>query len=94
MKMAKAVQRLTPVLRNLQGSVAVSSQATTVRHQSTETPTKTYGPLKDQDRIFPISMGVMTGGSREPWPEASGTRLRRLWRKDLTGLSMRSKLLG
>merc|ERR1712013_771095 len=29
-----------------------SSQATTVRHQSTETPTKTYGPLKDQDRIF------------------------------------------
>merc|ERR1712083_43644 len=51
-KMAKAVQRLTPVLRNLQGSVAVSSQATTVRHQSTETATKTYGPLKDQDRIF------------------------------------------
>ena len=34
------------------GSVAVSSQATTVRHQSTETPAKTYGPLKDQDRIF------------------------------------------
>merc|ERR1712115_25193 len=52
MKMAKAVQRLTPVLRNLQGSVAVSSQVTTVRNQSTETATKTYGPLKDQDRIF------------------------------------------
>merc|ERR1711979_27701 len=52
MKMAKAVQRLTPVLRNLQGSVAVSSQATSVRNQSTEAPTKTYGPLKDQDRIF------------------------------------------
>merc|ERR1712121_548664 len=51
-KMAKAVQRLTPVLRNLQGSVAVSSQVTAVRNQSTETATKTYGPLKDQDRIF------------------------------------------
>merc|ERR1712083_735571 len=51
-KMAKAVQRLTPVLRNLQGSVAVSSQAVTVRNQSTETPTKTWGPMADADRIF------------------------------------------
>jgi len=50
--MAKAVQRLAPVLRNLQGSSLVAtSQA--VRHQSAEAaPAKTYGPLADQDRIF------------------------------------------
>jgi len=51
--MAKAVQRLAPVLRNLQGSsLAATSQA--VRHQSAEAaPAKTtYGPLADQDRIF------------------------------------------
>ena len=36
----------------LSGSLAVSAQAVSVRHQSTETPTKSYGPLKDQDRIF------------------------------------------
>jgi len=50
--MAKAVQRLAPVLRNLQGSsIVASSQA--VRHQSAEAaPAKTYGPLADQDRIF------------------------------------------
>jgi len=55
MKMAKAVQRLTPVLKNLQVSgpaVCASSQVTQVRHQSAEAPTKTYGPLADQDRIF------------------------------------------
>jgi len=50
--MAKAVQRLAPVLRNLQGSsIVATSQA--VRHQSAEAaPAKTYGPLADQDRIF------------------------------------------
>merc|ERR1712073_280799 len=54
MKMAKAVQRLTPVLKNLQGpAVCVSSQVTPARFQSTEAPAKTkYGPLADQDRIF------------------------------------------
>jgi len=50
--MAKAVQRLAPVLRNLQGSsIVATSQA--VRHQSAEAaPAKSYGPLADQDRIF------------------------------------------
>jgi len=56
MRMAKAVQRLTPVLKNLQGpAVCVTSQVSQlsqVRHQSTEASAKTYGPLADQDRIF------------------------------------------
>merc|ERR1712055_555947 len=73
-KMAKAVQRLTPVLRNLQGSVAVSSQATSMRHQSTETPTKTYGPLKDQDRIFTNIYG------RHDW-RLKGSMARGQWYK-------------
>lgn len=52
MKMAKAVQKLTPALRNLQGPLAVSTHVVGVRHQTTDAPAKTYGPLKDQDRIF------------------------------------------
>merc|ERR1711874_720145 len=54
MRMAKAVQRLTPVLKNLQGpAVCVSSQVTPARFQSGDAPAKTkYGPLADQDRIF------------------------------------------
>jgi len=48
--MAKTVQRLAPVLRNLQGSGSLA-QNVVVRKQSTEAP-KVYGPLKDQDRIF------------------------------------------
>merc|ERR1719316_1179764 len=53
MKMAKAVQRFAPVLKNLQSSsLCASSQA--VRKQSGEAaPAKTkFGPLADQDRIF------------------------------------------
>jgi len=50
--MAKAVQRLAPVLRNLQGSSIVATSQV-VRHQSAEAaPAKSYGPLADQDRIF------------------------------------------
>merc|ERR1712241_276803 len=53
MRMAKAVQRLTPVLKNLQGpALCASTQLSQVRPQSTEAPAKTFGPLADQDRIF------------------------------------------
>merc|ERR1711973_522053 len=54
MKMAKAVQRLTPVLKNLQGPASSScSQLVVSRCQSTEAaPAKKYGPLADADRIF------------------------------------------
>jgi len=54
MRMAKAVQRLAPVLKNLQGpAVCASTQVTQVRLQSGDAPAKTtYGPLADQDRIF------------------------------------------
>ena len=32
--------------------MAVSAQAATARHQSTDAPAKVYGPLADADRIF------------------------------------------
>jgi len=75
--MAKAVQKLTPVLRNLQGSAtslcASSSQCASVRNQSTETP-KVYGPLKDQDRIFTNIYG------RHDW-RLKGSMARGQWYK-------------
>merc|ERR1711971_546960 len=79
MKMAKAVQRLTPVLKNLQVSgpaVCASSQVTQVRHQSAEAPTKTYGPLADQDRIFTNIYG------RHDW-RLKGAMARGQWYKTM-----------
>merc|ERR1711971_703575 len=79
MKMAKAVQRLTPVLKNLQVSgpaVCASRQVTQVRHQSAEAPTKTYGPLADQDRIFTNIYG------RHDW-RLKGAMARGQWYKTM-----------
>ena len=39
----------------------------------------------------PTSMAATTGASRARWPAATGTRPRRLSRRDQTGLSMRSR---
>jgi len=51
--MAKAIQRLGPVLKNLQGQASLCASTQLVRHQSDAAPAKTtYGPLADQDRIF------------------------------------------
>merc|ERR1712102_93054 len=61
--MAKAIERLGPVFKNLQGQASLCASTQLVRHQSDAAPAKTtFGNLPDQDRIFTNIYGRLDWG--------------------------------